>query len=152
VVFGWRALCPSRVVFVIGCESCNEFSHFRQKRKVSFRTSSLVHLRFGNFGVTITNATSRRVADWSWEYSCGAQEHPGPVRAPDARPPSPVHATGDVPMQACLPDPARARSAKSSICSALSLRMLPIELIQVRDGAHSLVSIMLRVRHLWRLD
>ena len=30
-VFGWRALRPPRVVFVIGCVSCNTFSHFRQK-------------------------------------------------------------------------------------------------------------------------
>jgi len=29
VVFGWRALRPPRVVFVIGCVSCNKFSHFR---------------------------------------------------------------------------------------------------------------------------
>jgi hypothetical protein len=29
VVFG--ALRPPRVVFVIGCVSCNKFSHFRQK-------------------------------------------------------------------------------------------------------------------------
>ena len=82
----------------------------------------------------------------------GAQEHPEPVRAPVAKPPPPVHATDDVPKQACLPDPVRARSAKRSTCGALSLRMLPIELIQVTDGAHSLLSIMLRVRHLWRLD
>ena len=31
VVFGWRALLPPRVAFVIGCVSCNKFSHFRQK-------------------------------------------------------------------------------------------------------------------------
>ena len=61
------------------------------------------------------------------------------------------NATDDVPMQACLPHPARARSATRSTCGALS-RMLPIELIQVRDGAHSLLSIMLRVRHLRGLD
>ena len=30
VVFGWRALRPPRVVFVKGCVSCNEFSHFTQ--------------------------------------------------------------------------------------------------------------------------
>jgi hypothetical protein len=30
VVFGWRALRPSRVVFIRGCVSCNKFSHFRQ--------------------------------------------------------------------------------------------------------------------------
>ena len=35
---------------------------------------------------------------------------------------------------------------------ARSLRMLPIELVQVREGAHSLLGILLRVRHLSRLD
>jgi hypothetical protein len=32
VVFGWGALRPPRVVFVIGCVSCNTFSHFRQNK------------------------------------------------------------------------------------------------------------------------
>jgi len=32
VVFGWRALRPPRVVFVIGFVYFKEFSHFRQKR------------------------------------------------------------------------------------------------------------------------
>jgi hypothetical protein len=35
VVFGWRALRPPRVVFVIGCVSCNKFSHFRQKSAIA---------------------------------------------------------------------------------------------------------------------
>jgi hypothetical protein len=32
VVFGWRALRPPRVVFVIACVSCNKVSHFRQNK------------------------------------------------------------------------------------------------------------------------
>ena len=32
MVFGWRAPCPPRVVFVLGfVSSINKFSHFRQK-------------------------------------------------------------------------------------------------------------------------
>jgi hypothetical protein len=32
VVFGWRALRPPRVVFGIGCVSCNTFSHLGKQR------------------------------------------------------------------------------------------------------------------------
>jgi hypothetical protein len=41
VVFGWRALRPPRVVFVIGCVSCNKFSHFRQKQNNNTHKSQL---------------------------------------------------------------------------------------------------------------
>ena len=45
VVFGWRALRPPRVVFIIGCVSCNKFSHFRQKRRAGARRRSRARAR-----------------------------------------------------------------------------------------------------------
>jgi hypothetical protein len=56
VVFGWRALRPPRVVFVIGCVSCNKFSHFRQK--VRFLTAFsgsrfFFFFQMSDFGISV---------------------------------------------------------------------------------------------------
>ena len=61
-------------------------------------------------------------------------------------------------MHACrrastiLPRAAHAKRSTVWCARARSLRMLPIELVQVREGAHRLLGILLRVRHLRRLD
>ena len=90
----------------------------------------------------------------AWERRAQEQaEHREQLPAPSHSPPR--YATGPC-THAGSPRPSsRERLLPSGPCGctrARSLRMLPIELVQVREGAHSLLGILLRVRHLSRLD